>query len=87
MVRSMMDTMQGPDDENAVNDYIKLDQFLKVVGLVTTGGQAKVIIQAGNIRVNGTIETRRGCKLRNGDVVEAFGEGFTVELAGDDAWA
>ncbi len=87
----MMDTtqgfMQGPDDETVVNDYIKLDQFLKVVGLVTTGGQAKVMIQAGNIRVNGTIETRRGCKLRNGDVVEAFGEGFTVELAGDDAWA
>lgn len=76
-----------PLDELEPEDFIKLDQFLKVVGLVGTGGQAKVLIQSGDIRVNGTIETRRGRKLRNGDVVEAFGEGFTVELVGDDAWA
>jgi ribosome-associated protein len=76
-----------PLDELEQEDFIKLDQFLKVVGLVGTGGQAKVLIQSGDIRVNGTIETRRGRKLRNGDVVEAFGEGFTVELVGDDAWA
>jgi ribosome-associated protein len=69
-------------------DFIKLDQFLKVVGMVGTGGQGKVLIQSGEIRVNGTIETRRGRKLRNGDVVEAFGEGYTVELtSGNDAWA
>jgi ribosome-associated protein len=58
------------------------------VGMVGTGGQGKVLIQSGEIRVNGTIETRRGRKLRNGDVVEAFGEGYTVELtSGNDAWA
>ena len=56
--------------------------------MVGTGGQGKVLIQSGEIRVNGTIETRRGRKLRNGDVVEAFGEGYTVELtSGNDAWA
>jgi ribosome-associated protein len=92
MVRSMAnefqkDLGQQDFDEQEMDDFIKLDQFLKVVGLVGTGGQAKVLIQSGEIRVNGTIETRRGRKLRNGDVVEAFGEGFTVEIEGEDPWA
>jgi ribosome-associated protein YbcJ (S4-like RNA binding protein) len=54
----------------------------------TVNKRVILLIQSGEIRVNGTIETRRGRKLRNGDVVEAFGEGYTVELtSGNDAWA
>jgi ribosome-associated protein len=56
-------------------DTIKLDQYLKWVGLAETGGQAKNLIQAGQVQVNGEIETRRGRQLRAGD---------TVQMAGDD---
>lgn len=59
-------------------DVIKLDQFLKLKGLVQTGGQAKLLIQAGEVRVNGTIETRRGRKLTKGDRVLAMGEMLQV---------
>lgn len=54
--------------------FIKLDQFLKWQGLVETGGQAKLVIQDGLVRVNGEVETRRGRKLRQGDRVELEGE-------------
>lgn len=71
-----------------MTDFIKLDQFLKLVSVVDTGGQAKLLIQDGQVRVNGTIELRRGRKLVNGDRVTTMGETFEVELVGDqDAWA
>lgn len=57
---------------------IKLDQFLKVKGIVDTGGQAKLLIQAGEVKVNGQIETRRGRKLMQGDRVYTMGETFRV---------
>jgi ribosome-associated protein len=53
--------------------YLKLDQFLKWAGAVESGGQAKLVIQAEQVMVNGQIETRRGRKLRKGDTV-AFQE-------------
>ena len=60
-------------------DVIKLDQFLKVVGIVQSGGQAKLLIQAGEVKVNGTVETRRGRKLVLGDRVVTMGDTFNVE--------
>lgn len=48
---------------------MKLDQFLKYHGLVATGGEAKLRIQRGDVRVNGTIELRRGRQLVRGDAV------------------
>jgi ribosome-associated protein len=62
-------------------DVIKLDQFLKVVGIVQSGGQAKLLIQAGEVKVNGTVETRRGRKLVLGDRVVTMGNTFKVEPA------
>lgn len=59
---------------------IKLDQFLKWSGAAQTGGEAKLLIQAGEVMVNGTIETRRGRKLAQGDRVAVMGQSFTVEL-------
>ncbi|PLX44500.1 MAG: S4 domain-containing protein YaaA [Deltaproteobacteria bacterium] len=50
-------------------EYIKLDQLLKLADLVAGGGEAKVIIQSGEVSVNGETETRRGRKLRPGDSV------------------
>ena len=48
---------------------IRLDQFLKVQRVVATGGQAKLMIQSGEVLVNGRVETCRGRQLVVGDVV------------------
>ena len=58
---------------------IRLDDFLKYCGVVGTGGQAKVLIQAGEVRLNGQVETRRRKQLTVGDVVELLGERFEVQ--------
>lgn len=50
-------------------DYIKLDSFLKLANLVMSGGEAKIVIQEGQISVNGTVENRRGRKLYPGDAI------------------
>jgi ribosome-associated protein len=57
---------------------IRLDQFLKSQGVVGTGGQAKLVIQDGQVLVNGTAETRRRCQLRSGDVVQFDDQQFVV---------
>lgn len=59
---------------------IRLDQFLKFSGLVETGGEAKLLIQGGEVRVNGEVETRRRRQLRDRDIVELDGESYTVEF-------
>jgi len=48
---------------------MKLDQFLKWQNLVSSGGEAKILIKSGSVKVNGVIETRRGRKLKKGDKV------------------
>lgn len=65
-----------PDHKHA-KATIQLAQFLKMQGLVSTGGEAKLLIQRGDVRVNGAIETRRGRQLHSGDVVE-LGDGSRV---------
>jgi ribosome-associated protein len=57
---------------------ITLGQALKVANIVGTGGEAKVLIQTGEVRVNGEVETRRGLKLREGDLVEVGNERMEV---------
>ena len=61
-------------------DYIKLGQALKAVGLVESGVDAKFVIQDGLVKVNGQVETQRGKKLVAGDVVEFDGETIRIEL-------
>lgn len=61
--------------------YIKLDQFLKLVQVTSSGGQAKVLIQEGLVLVNGELELRRGRKLIDGDQVTFDKQSFTVTLA------
>lgn len=63
---------------NIDSEYIKLDQFLKLADLVSTGGHAKYLIQEGLVKVNGKVETRRGKKLRSQDIVEV--EGNTIKV-------
>lgn len=58
---------------------VELAQFLKIMGVVQTGGHAKMVIQGGEVLLNGEVETRRRKKLALGDVVEIWGETFLVE--------
>jgi len=53
---------------------VTLGQALKASNLVGSGGEAKVVIQAGEVQVNGEVETRRGRKLEEGDVIEVGDE-------------
>ena len=48
---------------------MKLDQFLKWNNIVASGGEAKMLINSGLVKVNGKIEKRRGRKLKRGDIV------------------
>ena len=52
-----------------IRKIMKLDQFLKWKNLVSSGGEAKIFIKSGSVKVNGLIETRRGRKLIKGDKV------------------
>lgn len=58
---------------------IRLDDFLKWHGMVGTGGEAKARIQAGEVMVNGEVETRRRRQLACGDIVIMMGQEIVVE--------
>ena len=59
-------------------EFIKLDSFLKLVGAAGTGGHAKILIQEGEVLVNGNLCTMRGKKLFRGDEVSFEGETFKI---------
>ena len=60
------------------DEFIKLGQAMKAAGIVSSGIDAKMLIQDGQVTVNGEVETRRGKKLYDGDVFELEGEEFKV---------
>ena len=60
------------------DDFIKLGQALKAANLVEDGVEAKYVIQDGLVSVNGEIDTRRGRKLYDGDIV--FFEGQEIKI-------
>lgn len=62
-------------------EYIKLESFLKLANAVESGGMAKLVIQEGDVLVNGEACTMRGKKLRDGDTVRFNGETFKVKNA------
>ena len=59
-------------------EFIRLDAMLKMLGVFETGGQAKIAIQNGYVKVNGEICTMRGKKMRRGDTAEFDGNIFEV---------
>ena len=61
-------------------DFIPLNAFLKKIGICQTGGQAKIIIRSGKVKVNGVIETRNQKKLVHGDKVEFDGKIYPVAV-------
>ncbi|WP_417851589.1 RNA-binding S4 domain-containing protein [Thalassoglobus sp.] len=73
-----------PDESKPPStDHVRLDHFLKLCGAAETGGQAKMMIQAGDVFVNGEVETRRRKKLIMGDVVFVGDEEFVIESLDD----
>ena len=60
------------------DDFIKLGQLLKLANMVSSGVEAKIVIQNGEVKVNGEIDTRRGKKIYPNDVVEYKGQQVTV---------
>lgn len=51
-------------------DFIELNQLLKLVGLVDSGGAGKAMVASGAVRVDGVVELRKTCKIRAGQRVE-----------------
>lgn len=69
-------------NENSVKittEFIKLDALLKFASFVGSGGEAKMLIQNGEVLVNGEVCTMRGKKIRSGDVVTLNGREVTIE--------
>ena len=60
-------------------EFIKLQDLLKFAGAVETGGEAKLLIQDGEVKVNGEVCTMRGKKLCPGDRAELDGHIYLVE--------
>ncbi|HBA97395.1 MAG TPA: RNA-binding protein [Lachnospiraceae bacterium] len=60
------------------DEYIKLGQALKLAGLVSSGIEAKIVIQDSEVKVNGETDTRRGRKLYPGDIFEYNGQKVCV---------
>lgn len=61
------------------DEFIKLGQALKLAGLVDSGVEAKIVIQDGQVLVNGQVECQRGKKMVNGDVVSYKGSEFQIQ--------
>lgn len=63
-------------------EYIKLQDLLKFAAAVSTGGEAKILIQEGDVTVNGEVCTMRGKKCRPGDTVELDGQTIEIGMGG-----
>ncbi|TDT69833.1 ribosome-associated protein [Hypnocyclicus thermotrophus] len=59
-------------------EFIKLDQLLKWINVVSSGVEAKIVIQDGLVKLNGEIETRRGKKIYNDDIIEVNGRKYKI---------
>ncbi len=70
--------MGGMREVSIGGDMIRLGQFLKLAGLIDSGGEAKGRIADGEVRVNGEVDLRRGRQLHPGDVVSVAGEQVRV---------
>ena len=60
-------------------EYIELIKLLKLLHITPTGGQAKIMVESGEVKLNGQTEFRKRAKLRAGDIVETRGKKITIE--------
>ena len=70
--------MKAMENIIITTEFIKLQDLLKFANLVSTGGEAKIIIQEGEVKVNGEVCTMRGKKLRPGDKFQFEGYNFVI---------
>ncbi len=70
----------GMNETEEERESIHLEQFLKIQGWAGTGGQAKIMIQTGQVQVNGHVESRRKRQLFTGDIVTVMNESLTVQF-------
>lgn len=70
-----------PETIEINTEFIRLDALLKFAAVVGTGGEAKTLIQEGEVKVNGETCTMRTKKLRPGDTVEIIGQSFLIRGA------
>jgi len=61
------------------SEYIELVQLLKVLRISESGVQAKLMVEEGEVRLNGEVEIRKRAKLRKGDIIEIFGETIYIK--------
>lgn len=59
-------------------EIIKLDSFLKWIGITNQGSEAKFFIKNGEVKVNGNVEIQRGKKLSKGDLIEFNGNEYKI---------
>lgn len=60
------------------DEFINLGQFLKIIDLVSSGGETKIFLAENTILVNENIENRRGKKLYRGDIITVLGEKYII---------
>jgi len=60
-------------------EYIELIKLLKLLRIAQTGGHAKMMVEEGEVKLNGLVESRKRAKLRVGDVVETAGKRINIE--------
>lgn len=66
------------------SEPVELYKILKFEGMVTSGGQAKAVVAAGQVLVNGKVETQKRKKIVSGDTIEFNNEKFGVKLTAAD---
>lgn len=79
IIKVIYQKMKGKIMTKIDTDYIELQQLLKKENIVGSGGEAKIMIKEGMIKVNGEIETRRGRKLYPNDIVEVGTRKIVIE--------
>ena len=76
-----MKSIDSEIEEITINtEFIKLDQLLKWANFTGSGVEAKMFILNGKVKVNGVVETRRGKKIYDGDIVEFAGEKIVIRI-------
>jgi len=60
-------------------EYIELIKLLKLLRIAESGGHAKIMVEEGEVKLNGLVESRKRAKLRVGDVVETAGKRINIE--------
>ena len=63
-------------------EFIELHKLLKIEGVCASGGEAKMLVASGSVRVDGAVELRKACKIRAGQIVETGAVRIAVSGSG-----